>query len=344
MNLDYARRYGKKPVIGVYTNGPENITDSADLWTIKYLGPLDSELTAVTTIEPNYLVRQVVRVHDRNLHPEYDHILYVINSESVDLTYLANWLDLESTTFIEKNYKFALYRRDLNYQIKTIDFGDFNTLTNTSSSSFLKNLSGDSVGVIFIDCWPVDFVWQHSHDAFNFYQHMLNKLSQYKIDSYVFHTSFMSLDVITPEIANYIRLVAQQTNTQLMQNGIKELINSTGDERLASELQSLTMDPKSVFIPGLHGFDAWRQHTGINQWLVVGMHWGICTHEKPLGFYNLKKIKDQNPLMKVFSLPECTARWIVNSNGQRIARLCNKSDYDNDSLEWSYYGDIAQLM
>jgi hypothetical protein len=96
-------------------------------------------------------------------------------------------------------------------------------------------------------------------------------------------------------------------------------------------------------IPSLTGFEKLRIRTGINKWIVVGMHWGICTHNRALGFNDLKKVQDQNTHMEIYSIPQCTACWVSNSGSNRVARLCDKQDYDADSLEWEYFGSIARL-
>jgi hypothetical protein len=335
----YVERYGPRPLIGIYSNYPELVTDTDNLWTVQHLGPLDSEFCAYIQADPVNLLRRVVRGHDRGADKDFGHILYMVGSSPVDLSYIANWVDLEHTTFVESNYNFAVYRRDEIYDVKIIDFAEHPDTTN-----LITRQPNSRLGVIFIDCWPIDFEWQHVRKDFDFYKNMLKILNQYKIDTYVFHTSFLSLDLITPDIARYIQqLVKNNTNSENLENGFKELLEFKGDEQIAPELIKLTQDPRSVLIPGVHGFKKLMQHTNVDQWIVVGMHWGICTHEKALGFYNLKKIKDQNPGMKIYSIPECTARWISNSDSNRVARLCNKSDYDNDLLEWIYYGNIAQL-
>jgi len=340
MSITYTEKYGPRPIIGIYSNNPELITDTNNLWSVQHLGPMDPEFYALCQVDPTNLARHLVRVHDRQIDAEFGHVIYVSNETPIDLSYLASWIDLRHTTFIESNYKFAVYRRDTNYSITTVDFDQH------PDSAHLITRSGDSkIGVIFIDCWPINFEWQHTHKDFNFYKNMIEILDQYSIDTYVFHTSFLSLDMITPEITRYIQqLVKNSSNQSEIENGFQELLFFSGDEQLAPELNQLAQHPKSVLIPGMNGFKKLMNHTGICKWIVVGMHWGICTHEKALGFNNLKKIKDQNPRMEIYSIPQCTARWIPNSGPDRVARLCNKSDYDNDTLRWTYHGDVAQLL
>lgn len=340
MSGNYVERYGRRPLIGVYSDHPELITDSDNLWTIQHLGPLNPELVALINADPVNLSRHMARCHDRRIDKEFGHVLYKVSPDSIDLSYLSNWIDLDHTTFVESNYNFAVYRRDTEYSVKTIDLSKY-----PDTCNLLIRSGSEKIGVIFIDCWPIDFTWQHSHDGFNFYHHMLDTLSQYKIDSYVFHTSFLSLDIITPEITKYIQQLVKHASSQHdINNGFRELIEFSGDEQLAPELSLLVQNAKSVLIPSINGFKKLIQRTGINQWIVVGMHWGICTHSKPLGFTNLKKIRDQNPQMKIYSIPQCTAQWISNSESSRVARLCNKSDYDNDIFKWEYLGNIARLL
>jgi hypothetical protein len=339
MSITYTEKYGPRPVIGIYSNNPELITDTNNLWSIQHLGPMNTEFYALVKADPINLTRHLVRVHDRNIDTEFGHVIYMFNETPIDLSYLANWIDLKHTTFIESNYNFAVYRRDNEYSVTTVDFDQY------PESAHLITRSGDNrAGVIFIDCWPIDFKWQHTSEDFDFYKNMLEILDQYPVDTYAFHTSFLSLDIITPETIRYIQqLVKNSTNQLDIESGFRELLEFSGDEQLAPELTQLAQHPKAVLIPSLDGFKKLMYRTGICKWIVVGMHWGICTHQKALGFDNLKKIKEQNPQIEIYSIPQCTARWISNSGSNRVARLCNKSDYDNDSLKWEYFGNIARL-
>jgi len=342
MSGNYIERYGRRPLIGIYSDHPELITDSDNLWTIQHLGPLNPEFVALVKADSMNLVRHMARCHDRQIDKEFGHVLYMFSPEAIDLSYISSWIDLDHTTFIESNYKFGVYRRDTNYSVKTI-----NLTEHPDSCTLLIRTGCEKIGVIFIDCWPIDFTWQHSDKNFNFYQNMINVLKKFNIDSYVFHTSFLNLDVVTPDVVNYVHnFVSNLRPTGDQYLATKHLLDFSGTERLTPELNDILFNKKSVLIPTLDGFEYWAQTTDITHWIVVGMHWNICLHHRNLGFLNLQKLKTQNPLLNFYSIPQCSVRWVTNGQGHstnRIARLCEKSDYDNDIIDWLYTGNIAKM-
>lgn len=339
MSITYAERYGPRPLIGIYTDHPETIIDSKNQWTIQWLGSLSQENRNWILSSPNGLERYVVRSHDRMIDKEFGHVLYKLTPDALDLSHISNWIDLEHTSYVDCSNEFALYRRSDEYKLKIIDITG-----PVPSSGLLTRLTGKRLGVIFIDCWPVDFSWQHTEKNFDFYQSMIDRLDQFNVDSYVFHTSFINLNIVTPDIVRYIKhFVSSESNVGLAEKNIKDLLDFVGNEQLDPQLENFLFDQRSVLIPSLSAFENWAQRQQINDWIVVGMHWGLCTHTKPLGFLNLKKLKDKNPNFNIYSLPDCTATWVTNDNGVQVARLCNSDDYSNDSIEWNYLENIAVM-
>lgn len=201
-------------------------------------------------------------------------------------------------------------------------------------------LKHKKLGVIFIDCWDQDWKWQPTN---NFYANLKNTLSQYTIDRYVFHTGFLSLDYITNDVANYFKEFIVDQPESIQRRAVADFIQGTGTERLTPELFSIIDNNKTIFIPTFNGFKQWAQTAEIGQWIVVGAHWGICTHTKPLGFDNLLEYKKQYPGIRIFSIPTCTAKW-VNGPECRIVTTCINQDYINDRHKWQYCGeDLYEL-
>jgi hypothetical protein len=339
MSATYVERYGQRPLIGIYTDHPETIIDTDNQWTIQWLGPLSQETQNWISRNPNGFERHAAKVHDRLMDKEFGHVLYKLTSNIVDLSYISNWIDLEHTTYLDCRNTFALYRRDNNYKIKIVNVDEL-----VPSSGLLTRLTGKKLGVIFIDCWPIDFSWQHTVQNFDFYQSMIDRLKQFNVDSYVFHTSFINLNIITPDIVRYIKhFVSDNSNVELQEKNITDLLDFAGNEQLAPQLENFLFDQRSVLIPSFSAFENWVQRQQINDWIVVGMHWNLCTHNKPLGFFNLKKLKDKDPNINIYSLPDCTVTWVINDNGVQVARLCNSEDYKNDSIKWNYLENIAVM-
>ena len=201
------------------------------------------------------------------------------------------------------------------------------------------------VGVIFIDCYE-----NHTHAPWhdrgkpynNFYKNMLETLTNYDIDSYVFHTTFLNLSWITQDIVNYFKEFASTNNNEQRRQVVNDFLEGTGTEQLSNELHPLTGYSDSMFIPTINGFEKWVDRTGINNWIVVGAHWPVCTHTKPLGFHNLYRLSQQKPYIKIFSIPSCTIKQ-VDPEGNTVAEstdttqnsICTSLDYSLDyTLPW----------
>jgi hypothetical protein len=201
------------------------------------------------------------------------------------------------------------------------------------------------LGVIFIDCWDQNWQWKTLAGPHkDFYLDMLETLGKYDIDSYVFHTSFLSLEYVTPDVIRYVNEYILNADSSKQQLGVHELLNNAGTERLSKQLMPLAKDYKSIFIPSMSGFIQWCQTSDISNWIVVGAHWPICTHSKPLGFNALLEYKKSRPHLRFFSIPSCTAKWLFNEESQ-IATICTSRDYEKDTLQWKNVGnDLYELM
>jgi hypothetical protein len=204
------------------------------------------------------------------------------------------------------------------------------------------------IGVIFIDCWDHHGIdWLDRGGARdNFYLNMLETLSEYNIDAYVFHNTFLSLDYITPDVTRYFKELLAQVDDPY--GYMKDFVDCVGQEKLSTHLMPLTANTNSIFIPSLRGLHEYGQKNEIGNWIVVGGHWPICTHSKPLGFENLRK----TPWFNLYSIPSCTVKWHKNSilihpdgteemipGGEQIATVCTDSDYINDTLSWRKIND-----
>jgi hypothetical protein len=172
-----------------------------------------------------------------------------------------------------------------------------------------------SCGIIFIDCWqPVaQGQWPESPPGFDFYANMVHVLKNYSANSLIFHTG------------------------------------TFGDLPLARELQPWHNETHAIDCMNLAFFQQHCQITDIKNWIVVGAHWQRCTHDKPMGFINLLNIKQQNPDFRVFSLPECTARFVFddvdNDNiSNPISRICRDEDYHSDGLAWRKNSEFFELV
>ena len=85
-----------------------------------------------------------------------------------------------------------------------------------------------------------------------------------------------------------------------------------------------------MYINDLVEFKEWTTQT-TQEWILIGAHWGICTHKKPLGFNNLLGLVN-NSNLSVFSYAAGTLKW--HNDEQTLVEIVDERDYQNDELNW----------
>lgn len=169
----------------------------------------------------------------------------------------------------------------------------------------------DDVGIIFIDCWQNiqdQSRWTHETMAFDFFGHMTRTLTKYRAKNLVFHTG------------------------------------EYGDLPLARSLKTWHWQGHAVDILDLNYFQRHYRARNLYNWIVVGAHWQRCTHEKPLGFYNLLDIKHIDPRFRIFSQIDCTIKFVNNDIDHPAVAVCQWTDYEQDGLIWSPNGKLPELI
>jgi hypothetical protein len=171
--------------------------------------------------------------------------------------------------------------------------------------------TSESLGIIFIDCWQQiadNSVWPRKAHGFNFYTDMKNSLSKYKVNNMVFHTG------------------------------------EFGSLPLATELIPWSQYLNSYHIMDIEDFRTRYKIQQIYEWIVVGAHWQRCTHDKPLGFHNLRELKRQDSKLKIYSHKECTVKFLNNDIDNPIVNTLDSQDYAGDRLSWKPNGNLFELV
>ena len=169
-------------------------------------------------------------------------------------------------------------------------------------------------GIIFIDCWQkiADSSWHNLPGDFDYYKTMKRILCRYRPKNLVFHTG------------------------------------EFGSLPLATDLLDWYHQGNSIDIMQITHFERHYQARNIFNWIVVGAHWRRCTHEKPLGFYNLLDLKNLDPRLRIFSQMNCTVKFINNDLENPEVALCDESDYTDprgqQSLIWQANGKLPELV
>lgn len=115
---EWQQLYGPRPVLHIYTDWPELITDSASAWTIQHQGP--SIITKTENFKLGYLELQMARQIAKPIHGS-DHVLYVTDPRPIDTSDLLCWVDLIHSAYINRYEQFALFRPDTDYVNTLID-------------------------------------------------------------------------------------------------------------------------------------------------------------------------------------------------------------------------------
>lgn len=107
-----------QPQLDIYTDWPELISDSLGVWNYRIAGTIKQ--FAHQLYKPGHLERLARVEHEQKTTQA--HVLYVREPRAIDLTEFLVWLDMDHTTFIEKNWNFLLYRNGADYKSTMISF------------------------------------------------------------------------------------------------------------------------------------------------------------------------------------------------------------------------------
>lgn len=106
------QQHRQKTLIKIYTDWPELIYDSSSLWTAEVVGSVTDMKKQITL--PGNLERVVFHHHffDRS---DSEYTMWIVEPRAVDLAELAFWLNLDHSTFIDRDWNFAVYRKSSQY-------------------------------------------------------------------------------------------------------------------------------------------------------------------------------------------------------------------------------------
>jgi hypothetical protein len=308
-----------KTKIVIFTAWPQLITGSRQEFDVLFEESVDSTLIAkfgYPKIDHN-MERYAVWTHDRKLYPDFEYCLFMNKPVRLDLTELISTTDQEHSTYVGQHHQFVLYRRSSTWKTKDVFI---NTLTIPQSDCPVAGETlfqpvpeqiPERVGIIFIDCWQSindTSTFKHLPYNFDFYQNMTECLSKYQATNLVFHTG------------------------------------EFGSLPLATRLLPWHREGTAVNIMDIQHFARHYQDRQLYNWIVVGAHWSRCTHEKPLGFYNLLDLKKLDPRLKIFSHMDCVLKFLNDDLDNPEVTTCSDLDYQQDSLTWRITGRVAELI
>ena len=114
----WQQTYGQRPTLHIYTDWPELITDSENVWTIKHQG--NSKITKTPDFKLGYLELQLINQNENPTHGS-DHVLYITEPRSIDVSDFLCWVDSTYSAYISCHGQFALFRPSDNYVGTLVD-------------------------------------------------------------------------------------------------------------------------------------------------------------------------------------------------------------------------------
>lgn len=113
--VSWQQRYGKRPVLEIYTSWPELITDCCNTWDIQILG--NSESIKQGIFRPGHLENNLKKDYGNgNLALQGNHRLLVVEPRPIDVGELLCWVNLDQNIFIDHHWEFLLHRPDSMYE------------------------------------------------------------------------------------------------------------------------------------------------------------------------------------------------------------------------------------
>jgi hypothetical protein len=110
-------KYGKNPVLNIYTNWPSMISDSSGQWNINFSGP--SSHTKTENFKLGHLEAWLTNEANKTILQK-EHGLYITSPRPLDVANLLCWVDLDYNCWIDQNLDFALFRNDTQYNTRLI--------------------------------------------------------------------------------------------------------------------------------------------------------------------------------------------------------------------------------
>lgn len=209
-------------------------------------------------------------------------------------------------------------------------------------------------GIILLDVWQLP-------DLYSFYDNLVDHLRHLDIRccinaSYNLDITAVANDGSQPNDVSWRNTVTQHLWNRSAEQEFLDLGTMHPSDRLV--FNSLRMsrstyrcDPK-LYTPDLLASDASvvildpddflyhcdiYHNDSIHNWLVAGQSWNMCLHHRPMGLYNLSKIRQRRPHWNFVVTP-----WsVIDQHHQYLS----DSEYDGrDGLQWRRIEELGHCL
>ena len=188
-------------------------------------------------------------------------------------------------------------------------------------------------GLLLLDCWEPQI-----HEHFfkdKYYVNLIENLKNENLTWVVNSASRLKIDLSDIAMAETFKVCKYQDDHPI----IKNLLQHSGNEKTSTLITRYVLScKKSMHIMNMEDF-VWycsEYMSGqIQNWLVAGLTWQMCTHSHALGLPKLAQ------LSKRYSLNFYATDYSFCTMTEQTATL---QDFEQDSLQWELIKDFGYQL
>ena len=181
----------------------------------------------------------------------------------------------------------------------------------------------DIGGIILLDCWETE-VSEHLFKD-KFYINLIEKIANIHLQWVVNSSSRLQIDPSDQSMATTMKVCNYDDNHPIIRN----LLHSSGDQKTSALISKYLLNKRSTILISNDIDFAWFCQTylknSVENWLVAGHTWQMCTHDHGLGLRVLSRLTKNCPLnFYATDYSFCTMT-------EQTATL---KDFEQDSMNW----------
>jgi hypothetical protein len=188
-------------------------------------------------------------------------------------------------------------------------------------------------GLLLLDCWEPQVLDHFFKDKY--YVNLIGNLKNENFSCVVNSASRLKIDLSDVAMANTFKVCKYQDDHPI----IKNLLRESGKEKTSTLITRYILSyNKSMHIMNMEDF-VWfcsEYMSGhIQNWLVAGLTWQMCTHSHALGLPNLADITRRHQLnfyATDYSFCKLTAQTTT------------REDFEQDSMNWGLIEDFGYQL
>lgn len=190
----------------------------------------------------------------------------------------------------------------------------------------------DIRGLILLDGWEPQ-VWDHFYKD-KYYVNLIENLKGYNFQYIVNSASRLKIEFNDVIMANTFKVCNYNDNHPIIRN----LLQNSGDEKTSALISRYVFRRQTINIINIDDF-VWfcvdYLKYQIENWLIVGHTWQMCTHDHALGLSRLAN------LSKTYNLNFYATDYSFCTMTEQTAGL---KEFEQDSLNWCLIEDFGYQL